>query len=125
MPRILGVDIPNQKKVPYSLAHLYGIGLHRARTICEATGVSTETRAFQLTEEELGRITTYIEGNYVVEGNLRREQQANIARFKEIGCYRGHRHARNLPVRGQRTRTNSRTRKGKKKTVANKKILRK
>jgi small subunit ribosomal protein S13 len=125
MPRILGVDIPNQKKVPYSLAQLFGIGLHRARTICEATAIDPERRAFQLSEEELGRITTYIEGNYVIEGNLRREIQANIARFKEIGCYRGYRHARSLPVRGQRTRTNSRTRKGKKKTVANKKILRK
>ena len=125
MPRILGVDLPNNKKVPYSLASLFGIGLHRARTICEQTGISQDTRAFQLTEEELGRITTFIEGNYVIEGNLRREIQANIARFKEIGCYRGYRHARNLPCRGQRTRTNARTRKGRKKTVANKKILRK
>jgi small subunit ribosomal protein S13 len=125
MPRILGVDIPNNKKVPYSLGHLFGIGLHRAVLICEATGVDIHRRAFQLTEEELGKIATYIENNYVIEGNLRREIQANIARFKEIGCYRGYRHARNLPCRGQRTRTNSRTRKGKKKTVANKKILRK
>jgi small subunit ribosomal protein S13 len=125
MPRILGVDIPNNKKVPYSLRHLFGIGLQRATVICEATGIELDRRAYQLTEEELGRITTYIENNYVIEGNLRREIQANIARFKEIGCYRGYRHARNLPCRGQRTRTNSRTRKGKKKTVANKKILRK
>ncbi len=125
MPRILGVDIPNNKKVPYSLAALFGIGLHRANLICAETGVDVNRRAFQLTEEELGKIATFIENNYVIEGNLRREIQANVARFKEIGCYRGYRHARNLPTRGQRTRTNSRTRKGKKKTVANKKILRK
>ncbi len=125
MPRILGVDIPNNKKVPYSLAGLYGIGLKRGQQICAATGIDPHRRAYQLTEEELGRIATYIEGNFVIEGNLRREIQANIARFKEIGCYKGYRHNRNLPVRGQRTRTNSRTRKGKKKTVANKKILRK
>jgi small subunit ribosomal protein S13 len=125
MPRILGVDIPNNKKVPYSLASLFGIGLHRARVICAATGIDVDRRAYQLTEEELGKVTGYIESNYVIEGNLKREIQANVARFKEIGCYRGYRHARSLPCRGQRTRTNSRTRKGKKKTVANKKILRK
>jgi small subunit ribosomal protein S13 len=125
MPRILGVDIPNNKKVPYSLCHLFGIGLKRAVLVCEKCGVDPNKRAFQLSEEELGRVASYIETNYVIEGNLRREIQANVARFKEIGCYRGYRHARSLPCRGQRTRTNSRTRKGKKKTVANKKILRK
>ena len=125
MPRILGVDIPNNKKVPYSLAALYGIGLVRANEICEQTGVDPNKRAYQLSEEEIGRIASFIEGNFVIEGNLRREIQANVARFKEIGCYRGYRHARNLPCRGQRTRTNARTRKGRKKTVANKKILRK
>ncbi|MBA3683718.1 MAG: 30S ribosomal protein S13 [Planctomycetes bacterium] len=125
MPRILGVDIPNNKKVPYSLAALYGIGLHLAKVICDKTGVDQNKRAFQLSEEELGKLASYIEANYVIEGNLRREIQANVQRFKEIGCYRGFRHARNLPCRGQRTRTNSRTRKGRKKTVANKKILRK
>ncbi len=125
MPRILGVDIPNNKKVPYSLAALFGIGLVRGQKICAETGIDPDRRAYQLTEEELGRIASYIESNYVIEGNLRREIQANVARFKEIGCYRGYRHARSLPCRGQRTRTNSRTRKGKKKTVANKKILRK
>jgi small subunit ribosomal protein S13 len=125
MPRILGVDIPNNKKVPYSLAALYGIGLHLAKVICEKTGIDADKRAYQLSEEELGKLSAYIEANYVIEGNLRREVQANVARFKEIGCYRGFRHARNLPCRGQRTRTNSRTRKGRKKTVANKKILRK
>jgi small subunit ribosomal protein S13 len=125
MPRILGVDIPNNKKVPYSLAALYGIGLHSANQICAANNVDPNKRAYQLSEEEIGRIASFIESNFVIEGNLRREIQANIARFKEIGCYRGYRHARNLPVRGQRTRTNARTRKGRKKTVANKKILRK
>ena len=125
MPRILGVDIPNNKKVPYSLASLYGIGLHLAKLICEKNAIDPDKRAYQLSEEEIGKIATYIETNYVIEGNLRREIQGNIARFKEIGCYRGFRHARNLPCRGQRTRTNSRTRKGRKKTVANKKILRK
>jgi small subunit ribosomal protein S13 len=125
MPRILGVDIPNNKKVPYSLAALYGIGLHRAVLICKECKVDVDKRAFQLNEEELGRIATFIENNYVIEGNLRREIQSNVSRFKEIGCYRGYRHARSLPTRGQRTRTNARTRKGKKKTVANKKILRK
>ncbi len=125
MPRILGVDIPNNKKIPYSLAALYGIGLHTANAICAKTDVDPHKRAYQLSEEEIGRIATYIEGNFVIEGNLRREIQSNIQRFKEIGCFRGYRHARSLPCRGQRTRTNARTRKGRKKTVANKKILRK
>jgi small subunit ribosomal protein S13 len=125
MPRILGVDIPNNKKVPYALEALYGVGLHRARIVCAECGIDENRRAFQLTEEELGKIATFIENNWVIEGNLRREIAANVQRFKEIGCYRGFRHARSLPCRGQRTRTNSRTRKGKKKTVANKKILRK
>jgi small subunit ribosomal protein S13 len=125
MPRILGVDIPNNKKVPYSLAALYGVGLKRAAIVCKECQIDPDKRAYQLSEEELGRIATYIESNYVIEGNLRREIQANVARFKEIGCWRGYRHARSLPCRGQRTRTNSRTRKGKRKTVANKKILRK
>lgn len=125
MPRILGVDIPNNKKVPYSLAALYGVGLKRAAVVCAECQIDPDKRAYQLSEEELGRISTYIEANFVIEGNLRREIQANVARFKEIGCYRGYRHARSLPCRGQRTRTNSRTRKGKRKTVANKKILRK
>ena len=121
MPRILGVDIPNNKKAPYSLAALYGIGLHRANQICVETAIDPHKRAYQLTEEELGRITAYIESNFVIEGNLRREIQANVARFKEIGCYRGTRHRRGLPVRGQRSKTNARTRKGPKKTIANKK----
>jgi small subunit ribosomal protein S13 len=125
MPRILGVDIPNNKKAPYSLAAIFGLGLKRAQITCAKCAIDVDKRASQLSEEELGRIASFVESNYVIEGNLRREIQANIARFKEIGCYRGYRHARNLPCRGQRTRTNSRTRKGRKKTVANKKILRK
>jgi small subunit ribosomal protein S13 len=125
MPRLLGVDIPNNKKVPYSLAALYGIGLVRARVICEKCGIDQEKRAYQLTEDEIGILGTYIDQNFVVEGNLRREISANIQRFKEIACYRGFRHTKSLPVRGQRTRTNARTRKGRKKTVANKKIARK
>jgi len=125
MPRLLGVDIPNNKKVSYSLTSIYGIGLHRSLIICEKCGIEPDKRAFQLSEDEIGRLTTFIDDNFVVEGNLRREIQANIGRLKEIQCYRGLRHIRSLPCRGQRTRTNARTRKGKKKTVANKKIARK
>jgi small subunit ribosomal protein S13 len=125
MPRILGIDIPPNKKVPYSLAALYGIGLTRAILICEKCAIDVDKRAYQLSEDEVGRLAAFIDMNFVVEGNLRREIQANVARLKEIGCYRGNRHTRNLPCRGQRTRTNSRTRKGKRKTVANKKIARK
>lgn len=125
MPRLLGVDIPNDKKVPYSLTAIYGIGLHRARLICEKCAIDPEKRAYQLTEDEIGKLAAFLDLNFVVEGNLRREVQGNIQRFKEIGCYRGFRHARSLPARGQRTKTNARTRKGKKKTVANKKIARK
>ena len=125
MPRLLGVDIPNNKKVPYALTSIYGLGLHRARLICEKCGISQDKRAYELSEDEVGRLTTFIDQNFVVEGNLRREVQANIQRLKEIQAYRGQRHIRSLPCRGQRTRTNARTRKGKKKTVANKKIARK
>ena len=125
MPRLLGVDLPNNKKIPYALTALYGIGPHRARLICEKCGIDIEKRAYQLSEDEVGKLGAFIDLNFVVEGNLRREVQGNIQRFKEIGCYRGFRHARSLPCRGQRTKTNARTRKGKKKTVANKKIARK
>jgi len=125
MPRILGVDVPNQKKVPQALTSIYGIGMHRADLICEKCEIPSDRRAYQLSEDEIGKLSAFIDLNFVVEGNLRREVQANLARFKEIGCYRGHRHARSLPARGQRTRTNARTRKGRKKTVANKKIARK
>ena len=125
MPRILGVDIPNNKKIPYSLCYLYGVGFTRAQLICEKCGIDANKRAFELSEEEISHLASFIDSNFIVEGNLRREVQANVARFKEIGCYRGHRHARSLPCRGQRTKTNSRTRKGRKKTVANKKIAKK
>lgn len=121
MPRILGVDLPNNKKVPYCLSGLYGIGTYRARVICEKCGIDVDKRAYQLSEDEVALLNSFIDENFVVEGNLRREVQSNIARFKEIGCYRGFRHARSLPCRGQRTSTNARTRKGRKKTVANKK----
>lgn len=125
MPRILGVDIPANKKVPYSLTGLHGIGLYRARLICDKCGIDPEKRAYQLSEDEIARLAAFIDRSFVVEGNLGREVQANIQRLKEIQCYRGLRHIRSLPVRGQRTRTNARTRKGRKKTVANKKIARK
>ena len=125
MPRLLGVDIPNNKKVPYSLTSIYGIGLHRAKLICDACGIDHDKRTYELDEDEVARLTTFIDQSFVVEGNLRREVQANVQRLKEIQCYRGQRHIRSLPCRGQRTKTNARTRKGRKKTVANKKIARK
>jgi len=125
MPRILGVDIPANKKVPFALRSIHGIGPVRAALICEKCGIDPDKRAFQLSEDEVGKLGAFIDNSFVVEGNLRREVQANIQRLKEIQSYRGQRHIRSLPARGQRTRTNARTRKGRKKTVANKKILRK
>ncbi|MHC5067099.1 MAG: 30S ribosomal protein S13 [Planctomycetota bacterium] len=125
MPRLLGGDIPNNKKVPYALTSIYGVGLHRAKLICEKLGVDLDKRAYQLTEDEVAQLGAFIDQSFVVEGNLRREIQANVQRLKEIQCYRGQRHIRSLPCRGQRTKTNARTRKGRKKTVANKKIARK
>jgi len=123
MPRIIGVDVPNDKPVAISLTHIYGIGRTQAAKICEACSVEPTLRAQKLTEDELSRIATYIERNYVVEGQLKRQEMQNISRLKDIRCYRGLRHIRGLPVRGQRTRTNARTRKGKKKTVAGKKSV--
>ncbi|MDA3959551.1 MAG: 30S ribosomal protein S13 [Planctomycetota bacterium] len=125
MPRLLGVDIPNNKKVPYALTSIFGLGLYRAQLICEKCGIDENKRAYELSEDEVARLTGFIDQSFVVEGNLKREVQANIQRLKEIQAYRGLRHIRSLPCRGQRTKTNSRTRKGKKKTVANKKIARK
>ena len=125
MPRLLGVDIPKNKKVPYSLTAIYGIGLYRALAICQVNDIDPDKRAYQLTEDEVAKLAAFIDTNFVVEGNLRREVQNNVARLKEIQCYRGTRHIRSLPCRGQRTKTNARTRKGRKKTVANKKIARK
>ncbi len=123
MPRVVGVDIPGDKKVLYALRYIYGIGPKRAQEIVERAGVDPDARAKNLTEDELSRIAAVIERNYVVEGALRREIAQNIARLKEIGCYRGLRHRRGLPVRGQRTRTNARTRKGPRKVVAGKKSV--
>jgi small subunit ribosomal protein S13 len=118
MARIEGVDLPRNKRVEVGLTYLYGIGSTRARQILVDTKVNPDTRVKDLTEVEAAALRDYISKNFVVEGDLRRSVQMNIKRLIEIGCYRGLRHRRNLPVRGQRTRTNSRVRKGPKKTVA-------
>jgi small subunit ribosomal protein S13 len=118
MARIEGVDLPREKRVETALTYLYGIGLPASQTILAATGVNPSTRVRDLTEAEVTTLRDYIVNHYTVEGDLRREVQLNIKRLTEIGCYRGLRHRRNLPVRGQRTRTNARIRKGAKKTVA-------
>ncbi|HLE23209.1 MAG TPA: 30S ribosomal protein S13 [Anaerolineales bacterium] len=118
MARIEGVDLPREKRVEIGLTYLYGIGRTRAVKALTSTGVSPETRVRDLTEDEITRLRDYIGQNYTVEGELRREVQLSIKRLVDIGSYRGLRHRRNLPARGQRTRTNSRTRKGPKKTVA-------
>ena len=118
MPRVAGVDIPNDKKIPIALTYIYGIGRASAARILKATGIQDTVRAKDLTEAELSLIASELEKNFVVEGQLRRQVVQNIARLKDIGCYRGLRHRRGLPVRGQRTRTNARTRKGPKRTVA-------
>ena len=121
MARIAGVDIPNQKRVEIALTYIYGIGRKSANDILVKTGIDPDTRSKDLTEEQIAKLRDEIENNYVVEGDLRREVALNIKRLTEIGCYRGVRHRRGLPVRGQRTKTNARTRKGPKKTIANKK----
>ena len=121
MPRLLGVDIPSDKPTAVSLRYLYGIGPTTALEICRKAQVSPTRRAKDLNEDELARIATILDREYVIEGQLRRQVQQNVARLREIGCYRGMRHRRGLPVRGQRTRTNARTRKGPRKTVAGKK----
>jgi small subunit ribosomal protein S13 len=118
MARIEGVDLPRNKRVEIGLTYLYGVGLTRSQEILSATKVNPDTRIKDLTEAEVAALRDYISKNFTVEGDLRREEQLNIKRLIEIGCYRGMRHRRNLPVHGQRTRTNSRTRKGPKKTVA-------
>jgi len=118
MARIEGVDLPRNKRVEVGLTYLFGVGPTRAREILAATKVNPDTRVKDLSESEVTAMREFISKNYKVEGDLRREQQMNIKRLIEIGSYRGLRHRRNLPVRGQRTRTNSRTRKGSKKTVA-------
>jgi small subunit ribosomal protein S13 len=121
VPRISGVDIPNDKRIEYSLQYIYGVGPHLARQILKEAGIAEGVKAGSLTEDEVTRIAGVISRTYTVEGQLRRQVAQNIARLKEIGCYRGMRHRRGLPVRGQRTRSNARTRKGPKKTVAGKK----
>jgi small subunit ribosomal protein S13 len=123
MPRIVGVDIPNEKVTWVALQYVHGIGKATALAICEKLGLDPQRRARDLSDEELARIANLVEQTYVVEGNLRRQTQQNVARLKEINCYRGMRHRRGLPVRGQRTKTNSRTRKGPRKTVAGKKSV--
>lgn len=121
MARISGVDLPRQKRIDIALRYIYGIGATRANEIVEKAQVAPEIRVKDLSEAEVGRIRAVIDRDYKVEGDLRREVALNIKRLQEIGSYRGLRHRRNLPVRGQRTRTNARTRRGVKKTVAGKK----
>ena len=121
MARIAGVDIPNQKRIEIALTYIYGIGLTSAQKILEKTGINPDTRAKDLTEEEVAKLRDEIENFYTVEGDLRRDVGLNIKRLIEINCYRGIRHRKGLPVRGQRTKTNARTRKGPAKTIANKK----
>ncbi len=121
MPRIAGVDIPADKQVCIGLTYIYGIGRKNALDVLKAVGIKPEARAKTLTEDELSRIAAHIEDHFSVEGQLRRQEAQNIARLKDIRCYRGVRHRLGLPVRGQRTRTNARTRKGPRKTVAVKK----
>jgi small subunit ribosomal protein S13 len=121
MPRLLGVDIPNDKPTVISLRYLYGVGEKVARDLCHKAGIDPQRRARDLAEDELSRLAALLERDYTVEGPLRRQVQQNINRLRDIKCYRGIRHRMGLPVRGQRTRTNARTRKGPKKTVAGKK----
>ena len=121
MPRILGVDIPNEKPTHISLRYIYGIGPALALVVCDKARVDPLRRAKELSDEDIARIATILDREYTVEGPLRRQIHQNIDRLKQIGCYRGFRHRRGLPVRGQRTKTNARTRKGPRKTVAGKK----
>jgi small subunit ribosomal protein S13 len=123
MPRIVGVDIPAARPTHVALTSIYGIGRETARTLLDELAIDGSTRAKDLTEDEVSRITSYIEQNLMVEGQLRRQLLQNITRLKDIGCYRGIRHRRGLPVRGQRTRSNARSRKGPKRTVAGKKSV--
>ena len=121
MARIAGVDIPNNKRVEIALTYIYGIGRKSANDILAKTGINPDTRAKDLTEDEVAQLRDEIENSYTVEGDLRRDVAMNIKRMVEINCYRGIRHRKGLPVRGQRTKTNARTRKGPAKTIANKK----
>ncbi len=121
MPRIVGVDIPNDKSIWISLTYIVGIGKHTSEQILKEAGIERSTKAGKLSEDELSRITQIIDRNYIVEGQLRRQVSQNIARLRDINCYKGIRHRRGLPVRGQCTQSNARTRKGPRKTVAGKK----
>jgi small subunit ribosomal protein S13 len=125
MARIAGVDIPREKRLEISLTYIFGVGRSTAKLVCDQTGLSRDTRVRDLTEDEVAKIRSWIDSNLKTEGDLRREVSANIKRKVEIGSYEGIRHRRGLPVHGQRTRTNARTRKGPKKTVAGKKRARK
>ena len=121
MARIAGVDLPKNKRVEIGLTYIYGIGRKSAETILANTGVNPDTRVKDLSEDDVAKLRDYIDHNFIVEGDLRRNVALNIKRLVEIGCYRGVRHRKGLPVRGQRTKTNARTRKGPAKTIANKK----
>ena len=121
MARIAGIDLPREKRVEIGLTYIYGIGRKTANDILEATGIDPDIRVKDLSEDDVSKLREYIDHNIQVEGDLRRETSLNIKRLVEIGCYRGVRHRKGLPVRGQRTKTNARTRKGPKKTIANKK----
>ena len=121
MARISGIDLPKEKRVEIGLTYIFGIGRPTATKILEATGINPDTRVKDLTEQDVAKLRDYIDANLTVEGDLRREVALNIKRLVEIGCYRGVRHRKGLPVRGQRTKTNARTRKGPAKTIANKK----
>ncbi len=122
MPRVIGVDIPDNKRLEVSLTYLFGIGRRLSNQIIAKLGLSKDMRARELTEDQIAQLSAVLQSEYMVEGDLRRQVQNNIKRLVGIHCYRGMRHRLSLPVRGQRTRTNARTRKGKRKTVANKKI---
>jgi small subunit ribosomal protein S13 len=121
MARILGVDLPRDKRVEYGLTYIYGIGLTTAKKVVAATGIDKNTRVADLTDAQVTQLREYIDANLQVEGDLRRETSQNIKRLMEIGCYRGLRHRRGLPVRGQRTHTNARTRKGPRRQIGAKK----
>ena len=121
MARLAGVDLPREKRVEIGLTYIFGIGLTSSRKILEKTGINPDTRVKDLTDDDVAKLREIIENEYTVEGDLRREIAYDIKRMKDIGCYRGIRHRKGLPVRGQRTKTNARTRKGPAKTIANKK----
>ena len=123
MPRVIGVDIPNNKRLEIALTYIYGVGRSTAMKVCDHLGLDRGLKARDLTEEQITTLANYVQKEYSVEGQLRRQVAAAIGRLRDIGCYRGLRHRRGLPVRGQRTRTNSRTRKGPRKTVAGKKSV--